>query len=170
MIRRRWALVAAATALLAACGQSNVMRDQRSVQPNEAPILRTPPGAMPTETQEPAATPTEAARLENPFRADVGLASLERGELAYTRFCGHCHGKLGRGWTSIGSSLDPSPGDLVASASKLSDGELFAVETFGKGKSPPLRAVIPVRDRWHIVNYVRTLEGRRAGLSPAWGQ
>ncbi len=51
------------------------------------------------------------------------------------------------------------PADLTSPAVQfLSDGAIFMVITNGKpGTMPPLNENLTVRERWDIVNYIRTL-------------
>jgi mono/diheme cytochrome c family protein len=43
-----------------------------------------------------------------------------------------------------------------------SDGYIFGMITVGRGVMPPYGHQIPYYDRWHVVNYVRQLQGRVA--------
>jgi hypothetical protein len=72
----------------------------------------------------------------------------------------------------VGSSLDPRPPDLALAAEARTDGELFAIITFGNvgGGSPRLGPTIEVDDRWRIIHHVRTLRRARQGKAPIWDQ
>lgn len=144
------------------------MRDQPSLMPNDKPLLSVPAGVVPVSGGEPAASREEAAALENPV-ANVP-EELEQGALAYRRFCGHCHGSLGRGWTPVGASLDPAPTDLSLALAGRTDGDLFGIITFGSKTSPALGPTIEVADRWRIVRWLRTLPAAASPPAPAWGQ
>ncbi|MBI5499078.1 MAG: cytochrome c [Deltaproteobacteria bacterium] len=149
--------LAATICLLAAvaAGCDERMRDQPSLMPHDKPLLSMPAGVVPVSGGEPAASVEEAAALENPV-ANVP-EELERGALAYRRFCGHCHGASGRGWTVVGASLDPAPTDLSLAVPARTDGELFGIITFGAKTSPALGPFIDVNDRWRIVRWLRVL-------------
>jgi len=155
------------SALVLAC--DDPLRDQESLQTHERPHLDMPEGVLPTTVEEPAATVEEAAALQMPT-LPTDAESHDAGRTAYLRYCSHCHGSHGRGWTAVGSSLDPAPADLVDVAEVMSDGELFGVITFGSGTTPALRSVVSVEDRWRIIRQVRTLLQQREGLAPAWSQ
>jgi mono/diheme cytochrome c family protein len=162
------ALVASCASMASAVGCDERMRDQPSLMPHEDPWLSVPPGSVPVRGGEPAQSVEEAAVLENPV-ANVP-AELEQGALAYRRFCGHCHGALGRGWTVVGASLDPGPTDLATAQQGRTDGELFGIITFGSKTSPALGPTIDILDRWRIVRWLRTLPAASSRAEPAWGQ
>jgi len=136
--------------------------------PNDKPTLSVPAGVVPVEGGEPATSLEEAKALQNPVPALPG--ELERGALAYRRYCGHCHGALGRGWTVVGASLDPRPTELAGALEGRSDGELFGIITFGSKTSPALGPTIDVADRWRIVRWLHTLPEAARAAAPAWGQ
>jgi mono/diheme cytochrome c family protein len=155
-----------AVVLLAGCRER--MRDQPSLMPNDKPTLSVPAGVVPVGGGEPAASLEEATALENPV-ANVPK-EREQGALAYRRYCGHCHGTLGRGRTVVGASLDPRPTELAGVVDGRSDGELFGIITFGARTSPALGPTIDVLDRWRIVRWLRTLPDAARAAAPAWGQ
>lgn len=143
------------------------MRDQPSLMPHDPPLPPLPAGTVPVRGGEPALSVEEAAALENPV-ANVP-EELEKGALAYRRFCSHCHGSLGRGWTVVGASLDPAPTDLTLAQHGRSDGDLFGIITFGSKTSPALGPTIEVVDRWRIIRWLRTLPAA-SRAEPAWGR
>jgi mono/diheme cytochrome c family protein len=163
---------------LTAC--SDPLQDQPAVHAHERPLLSVPAGVVPTTEVagrrqtadvEPALTLAEAEALTNPTKAD--RASLQRGKVAYDRYCGHCHGDLGYGWTSVGSSFDPAPPDLVEATSDWSDGQVFGTITFGSNRCPALGYMVSVDDRWQIVSFIRTLpraRDRAPTKGPHWDQ
>lgn len=172
--------LASLLALLAVAGCPDPLQDQQSIQAHERPLLSVPAGVVPTThgvgvrneaTAEPAQDALEAATLTNPVKASRTNARL--GKVAYGRYCSHCHGDLGYGWTSVGSSFDPHPPDLVQAIEPRSDGWLFGHVTFGGGLSPPLGPTVSVEDRWLIISYLRTLPEERASApieGPHWDQ
>ncbi len=156
-------------------GCSDPLQDQPGFMPHERPLLSVPAGAVPAkldryahQMSEPAASMAEAKALANPIPRTG--SNIKRGQVAFDRYCSHCHGDLGRGWTSVGSSLDPAPPDLIEVSDGVSDGEIFGILTFGRGLSPALGPTIAPEDRWRIILFLRTLEERRGGVDPDWGQ
>jgi len=107
--------------------------------------------------------PTELA-------ADAKL--IERGQQRYNIYCSVCHGASGngKGVTSSYGILTAynfqQPGALEpANAAFRPTGAIFDVITHGKGLMGPYGGAIPVRDRWAIIAYIRTLQdaGKAAG-------
>ncbi len=159
--------------LVAGCPDD--LQDQISVTAYARPSLSVPAGAVPTDLSrrphaeaEPATSLAEAEELTNPIQATAN--NIKQGQAAYERYCSHCHGALGRGWTSVGSSFDPAPPDLVEAVPGKSHGWLFGHIAFGRKLHMPLRQVVTVEERWQIIHFLGTLEERRQGVEPAWGQ
>lgn len=104
--------------------------------------------------------PTSARRSANALPADPEL--LERAKDHFAEHCALCHGKDGRGDTSLGRGLHPRVPDLTLVATQeLSDGELFwiiengirltGMPAFGK-KSPD-----DDEHAWSLVHWIRRL-------------
>ncbi|HZW02529.1 MAG TPA: c-type cytochrome [Anaerolineaceae bacterium] len=133
------------------------------IQPNfrsmEDP-LPLPPNSIPVQG---AAYITELGPPANPVEADD--ASREAGKAQYDLHCALCHGPQGQGNGPFASFLQTyPPADLTAdSAQNLSDGAIFLIITNGiEDRMPALHQNIPaVEDRWHVVNYVRQLQGEQ---------
>ena len=88
--------------------------------------------------------------------------SLARGEQLYERVCIVCHGPDGAGTTGYIFELHP----LMAAyplngevAIARSDGYIYGMIRVGRGVMPGYGHQITHYDRWHIVNYVRQLQG-----------
>lgn len=95
----------------------------------------------------------------NPFPPTA--ASLALGRRQYQANCQPCHGAAGRGDGPLASSLQPPPANLqvhVASGAH-SDAQLFAWITQGIPNTamPAFATVLTEAERWHVVNYIRTL-------------
>lgn len=99
-----------------------------------------------------------AGAPENPVPADE--VSLARGKQLYEINCLMCHGADGKGTGTIAAFLQNKPADLTAeSVAGKSDGSLFIVISAGvEGKMPALNANLTIRDRWDVVNYIRSLQ------------
>ena len=105
--------------------------------------------------------PARAARKKNPVSADE--KSLAMGKELYAKECLSCHGAAGKGDGSAAKDLDKPPGDL--SKPKMweqSDGELFWKITEGKKPMPSEEKTFTEEQRWHVVNYIRTLAPKPA--------
>jgi mono/diheme cytochrome c family protein len=130
------------------------MSIQPSFRPMEDP-LPVPPRSIPVEG--PAYIPTMGTP-KNPVPADQ--ASVARGAELFHINCTACHGEDAKGDGPVAAFLqNKKPADLTSSAVQfLSDGAIFMVITNGKpGAMPPLNENLTVRERWDIVNYLRTL-------------
>jgi len=101
----------------------------------------------------------ETVDLPNPIPATPG--SLARGQATFVARCAPCHGLDGHGRGPV-SRLFPQPADLSYPRVKArSDGFIWGTITHGGEAMPPAREGLDVRDRWDVVNYVRSIqEGR----------
>lgn len=95
--------------------------------------------------------------LPNPVPATQ--ESIDRGYKQYQINCTVCHGA---GAAGNGPALRfgvGAPSLLTAITQGRTDGYLFGMLRNGRGLMPSMNR-IPERDRWHVVNYVRGLQGR----------
>ncbi|HEX2696765.1 MAG TPA: c-type cytochrome [Anaerolineales bacterium] len=94
----------------------------------------------------------------NPVPADQ--ASVARGAELFHINCTACHGDGGKGNGPIAAFIVNKPADLTSPLVKaLSDGQIFLTMSNGvPGKMPALNENLLVRERWDIVNYIRTLQ------------
>ena len=102
-----------------------------------------------------------ADRLLNPVPRDSLLA---RGDTLFHTFCAVCHGGAGAGDGPVNVKLGGAAKSLLtANARALSDGFIYSMIRYGKGNMPRYGdKVYRHADRWAIVNYVRSLQGRGA--------
>jgi mono/diheme cytochrome c family protein len=158
------------------------MRDAPSFDPYEAP-RPAPPGAVPFDAPvgvvlAPIAATDAAIRTfaagpdgTNPYPADSAFAAL--GKLKFDTYCLVCHGPQGKGDGTI-VQKDPSeqrylplaPDLTRALTVALPDGYIYGIIWVGRGLMPPYGPRTTHRERWAIVNYVRTLQAA-AGAAPA---
>lgn len=94
----------------------------------------------------------------NPVEADD--ISIERGAQLYKINCVFCHGQAGMGDGVIGTFFTYKPADLTsARVQDKSDGAIFLVISTGVAeRMPALNENLTVRDRWDVVNFIRTLK------------
>ncbi len=130
------------------------MEIQPSYKPMEAP-LPVPASSIPIEG---AAYIPGMGAPSNPVPADD--VSLARGGQLFKTNCALCHGQSGKGDGSIAAFFTYKPADLTGERVRtLSDGAIFLVVSNGvPERMPPLNENLSVRDRWDVVNYLRTLE------------
>ena len=100
--------------------------------------------------------PARAAKKKNPIPADK--ESIAFGKKIYEKECLSCHGVKGKGDGPAVKDLEKNPGNL--SDPKMwdqTDGALFWKTTEGKKPMPGYEKLLREEDRWHVVNYMRTL-------------
>lgn len=95
---------------------------------------------------------------------------IRRGEERYGIYCAVCHGNAGDGLGITSRYGVPGIANFHLGPFKpdsYPDGRMFEVITHGKGMMSGYGANIPVRDRWAIISYVRTLQAAKDAASAA---
>ena len=106
--------------------------------------------------------PADAKAMKNP-RADKKADKKEMAEakkLVETN-CQSCHGS-GKGDGPAAAALPPpKPADWTsAKVAAETDGEIFWKISNGRGAMPPWKH-LPEKDRWDLVNYIRSLAKKK---------
>jgi DMSO reductase family type II enzyme heme b subunit len=103
-----------------------------------------------------------------PARVVAQQGDASAGKAVYDRKCAWCHGEKGDGKGPAAELLDPRPRDFTGGVYKIrstvsrtpTDQDIFRVITDGMpGTSMPPWAVLPERDRWNLVAYIKTFAG-----------
>jgi mono/diheme cytochrome c family protein len=102
----------------------------------------------------------EARDLKNPIASSA--ESIARGRHEFETYCAVCHGEDGMAaqtpdhpvTVKLGAAGAP-PFPLAATPS-YTDGMLYTKIRYGKPLMPGYPQIAP-EDRWHIINYIRTL-------------
>ena len=133
------------------------MELQPSYKPMEDP-LPVPARSIPVEG--PIAIPNMGAP-DNPVPADQ--ISIARGRELFMINCQMCHGETGQGNGQIAAALVNKPANLTSDVTQSkSDGALFLTITNGVlGRMPPMNENFTVRERWDLVNFIRTLKASK---------
>jgi mono/diheme cytochrome c family protein len=101
----------------------------------------------------------QAALRTNPIPASP--ESLAQGQALYSENCAPCHGPQGRGDGPLGLTLPIHPANLQVHMvpGVHSDAQIFDWITNGYPNSPmpAFGKVFTEEQRWHILNYIRTL-------------
>lgn len=107
-----------------------------------------------------------AETLKNPF--DSAQVDMKEAERLYLVNCGICHGpKLdGNGplWNNGNGPYPAKPQDLIGYGSKLTDGHIFHVITFGIRQMGSYASQLKPDQRWWVIKYIRS---KQAGQKPA---
>jgi mono/diheme cytochrome c family protein len=134
--------------------------------------------------EQPLAVPAQSIPVEgaayipgngaptNPVPADV--ISVSRGAEIFAINCVMCHGETGQGTGTIAAFLvKKKPADLTSPLIQTkTDGNLFISISNGvfnpdnslfpdvkfSGQMPPMNENLTVRERWDVINYIRTLK------------
>jgi len=106
--------------------------------------------------------PASAQKMKNPYEGQA--AAAQAGKTLYARNCLSCHGKLGKGTGNVPSLVD---GKL----DHVPSGEIFWFITKGdKDNGMPSWALLPEKQRWQIISYVKSMgaapTGREAAAAP----
>ena len=135
-------LLAAICLLMTGCSRD--MQEQPSYEPQEAPRLHSPLGAVPRDSRA-----VITGSLEESMSEGVNLFRIN---------CSHCHGTTGRGNGPAAAYLKEKPADLhKPEVQTLSDSALYDVLTRGKDVMPPFKGELSAKERRSIVAYVKSL-------------
>lgn len=105
--------------------------------------------------------PPRAAAVSNPIAADERSISI--GKSLYAKECAACHGEAGLGNGPEAADLPRRPTDLCAAPIRQErDGEIFWKITEGKRPMPRFARTFNDEERWHVVNYIRSLASSNA--------
>jgi mono/diheme cytochrome c family protein len=141
-------ILAAAPLLMAAIW----LDDQQSYKPYEAPVLSPPASAVPVSGKE---IVSQSSELKNPVSPNT--ESLAQGKALFDVNCALCHGTTSAERGPVGKKLVPPPPGLDHDMVKgLDDSTIFKAVTFGFGRMPAFKDKLLPRERWDLVNYLRT--------------
>src|SRR5438067_591944 len=99
--------------------------------------------------------PASARQMTNPVAGQV--AAISAGRRLYAARCSECHGKNAQG---TGNVPDVTTGPTQSAA----PGEVFWYITHGDARNGmPAWFILPVRQRWQIVSYLKSLPNAKPG-------
>lgn len=128
------------------------MDRQPSHKAYEAPVLAPPATAVPVSGKEIVSQEGELHNPVNPTKE-----SLAQGEKLFDINCAMCHGRTSAERGPVGKKLSPPPPGLDHELVQgLGDSGIFRAITFGFGRMPPFRDKLMPRERWVLVNFLRT--------------
>jgi len=128
------------------------MDQQPSYKPYQAPHLSPPSDSVPITGRE---IVSQESELKNPLTPNP--TSLAQGKELFTINCAMCHGQTSAESGPVGKKLKPpAPGLKHDLLQDRSDNHIFKAITFGFGRMPPFKDKLSPRERWDLVNFLRT--------------
>lgn len=106
---------------------------------------------------KPWPAPASAKKRKNPVA--VTMLSLKEGAKLYREHCLVCHGEKGDGNSPWREKMPIDAADFTDThmMGEMTDGEIFWKLSTGRELMPPFEKQLSERQRWHLVNYLRTL-------------
>ena len=135
------------------------MRETPAVRPHEEHLLIMEEGIVPVHGGEAVIRVAAGADLVPPFDL-AAMPAVKRGKAVYFTYCAQCHGNNFDGKGTVGQSFQPLPTNLrSAPVQSKPPGELFKSISYGipGGRQPALQNTIAIKDRWHVVAFVKSL-------------
>jgi mono/diheme cytochrome c family protein len=103
----------------------------------------------------------DEAKFKGMKNPQSGAPSVAAGKKSAETNCVTCHGASGKGDGVAAAALTPKPADWTSAKVKNdSDGTLFCKVSNGRGPMPPWKH-LPDKERWDLVNYIRSLGGAK---------
>ncbi len=104
-------------------------------------------------------------KIKNPYAGDMSPEILNLGKTRYETFCIMCHGPNLVGDGIVAPKMLIKPPSLLSEKIKThKDGRIFHIITYGQGLMGMYATQIHTeKERWAIVNYVRSMQKKSAG-------
>lgn len=152
------AVVQAAAGIAYPWPWSTDMKDQPSLRSQESP-RKAPANTIPRKGKELPIDRIEAGKkLNNPTKATVN--SLANGKRLYQIYCAVCHGGDAKGKGPVAMKFVPPPDLTLDVFRKRPDGFLYETIRAGGPIMPGQGEALTPEERWDIVNYLRSLQGK----------
>ena len=132
------------------------MARQPAVQPQGQVMPLPPGGSMPVQGKEREISREEAAKIKNPVPATA--ESIENGKRLFQISCSVCHGADGKGMGPVAAKFVPPPDITQAFFRARTDGFLYETIRRGGPLMPGQGEALSSKERWDIVNYLRSLQ------------
>lgn len=107
--------------------------------------------------QEKWVAPKGTNEIINPLKND--LDATVSGKKLFKVFCSVCHGTKGKGDGIAGTGLKPNPTNFTTKEfQSQTDGAIYWKIETGRTPMASYKESIPEKNRWEIINYLRTLK------------
>lgn len=105
--------------------------------------------------------------LKNPFAGNMSPEILSLGQKKFETYCLVCHGEKGHGDGPVAVKMALKPPPLISEkVIAFPDARIFHIITDGQGVMASYAfQLVDEKDRWAIVNYVRSLQKLAKGSS-----
>ena len=149
--------------------------DEDPSLPRHMAMQAPPPGTLPVDAivGDPlVSTGASGDRWAERIPVPIDRAAVERGRVAFDRFCAACHGVLGDGVSVVASKMDlrKPPSLHEARIRAYPPGRVFRTIREGYGLMPSYAVQLSIPDAWSVVAYVSALQlargARVADLPP----
>lgn len=132
-----------------------------SVQPLAEAPRNQPPGTLPINGEPPMSRDVASRVLKNPLSPTPEV--MAAGKRLWINDCTPCHGDGGRGDGTVRHLLKQPAADLTAGEpTERSDGYIYATIRNGSYIMPAYGDAMSPQERWEVVLYVRSLQGKVA--------
>lgn len=121
--------------------------------------------AAPAEGSAPA---FDVASVENPWVSSDGM--IAHGKKLFQQNCAACHGPSGAGDGPAGGALVPPPRNIIEGKWTKGGDEISLFKTLQAGISGTSMAAfghLPVKDRWALVHFMRSITNNKVDIDPA---
>lgn len=102
--------------------------------------------------------------VKNPLQPLTGADSAEAARL-FNINCAICHGAKGEANGPVAAKIGGVK-SIIALSPTYSDGRIFHVMTYGQNNMGSYASQLDRKQRWMIVQYIRTLEPKTAAAAP----
>ncbi|MDQ6761487.1 MAG: c-type cytochrome [Bacteroidota bacterium] len=115
-----------------------------------------PASVVSAQTKATWKAPPASSELKNPFANDKTVTT--EGKTLYTANCAPCHGSKGKGNGPAAAALNPKPADHTSKVVQdETDGSLYWKISEGHKPMPQYKTAFSDKQRWALVNFIRTL-------------
>lgn len=117
------------------------------------------------KSREKWVAPAKFKKIKNPVASSA--KSIAAGKVVYVKNCLVCHGTTGIGDGKQAKDLKVPVGNLRTDIAKQTDGELYFKTSKGREPMPEFVKTLKPAERWHVINFIRTLVAKPAASQPS---